>query len=68
MTALPNDWRPQRQRPMSHLSEAARLKRSTAFLRYRESAAHDPQNPADEKDDPIAVRVNEGGAGGDDAK
>jgi hypothetical protein len=67
MTALTKNWRPQRQRPMSHLSDAARLKRSTAFLRYRESAARDPQKPQDDVGDPIEVRVIDGGADGEDA-
>jgi len=53
---------------MSHLSETARLKRSTAFQRYRAAAARKLQRPADKMHDPVEVVVSEGGAGGDDAR
>ena len=64
MTALPKNWRPHRQRPMSHLSVAARLKRSTQ--RYGAAAARKLQRPADKMHDPVEIVISEGGAGGDD--
>ena len=68
MTTQPAIWRSQRRSPILYRSEAARLKATMAFLRYRSSVRRDLQKRADDMHDYIEIWVNEGGADGEDAR